>query len=125
MSKDGKPDPEYVKARRVLLDALASLSPHADALDVLRLLQGIGTRELAEPLQRLLAHEVSGEVTRQALDLLLRLVGAEDATGVEMAVRATEGLEEPATLRPSCTVLAAELLKAVRGGGISTDPEGP
>lgn len=68
-----------------------------DALDVLRLLQGIGTRELAESLQRLLVHEDSGEVTRQALDLLLRLFGAEDATGVEMAVRATEGLEEPAT----------------------------
>lgn len=28
----GKPDPEYVKARRVLLDALVSLAPHAEAL---------------------------------------------------------------------------------------------
>ncbi len=30
----GKPDPEYVKARRVLLDALVSLTPHAGALVV-------------------------------------------------------------------------------------------
>lgn len=30
----GKPDPEYVKARRVLLDALVSLAPHAEALVV-------------------------------------------------------------------------------------------
>jgi hypothetical protein len=96
-----------------------------DALDVLRLLQGIGTQELADSLQRLLAQEVSGEVTRQALDLLLRLFGAEDGTGVEMAVRATEGLEDPATIRSSCTVLAAELLEAVRGGVVSRDPEDP
>jgi hypothetical protein len=28
----GKPDPEYVKARRVLLDALAALAPHSEAV---------------------------------------------------------------------------------------------
>ena len=28
----GKPDPEYVKARRILLDALVALSSHSDAL---------------------------------------------------------------------------------------------
>ena len=28
----GKPDREYVEARRVLLDALVSLAPHAEAL---------------------------------------------------------------------------------------------
>jgi len=95
-----------------------------DALDVLRLLQGIGTRELADSLQRLLAHEVSGEVTRQALDLLLRLFGAGAATGVEMAVRATEGLDEAATIRLSCAVLAADLLRAVRSSVILPDPEG-
>ena len=96
-----------------------------DALDVLRLLQGIGTQELADSLQALLAQEVSGEVTRQALDLLLRLFGAEDGTGVEMVVRATEGLDDPAIIRPSCTVLVADLLEAVRGGVGSVDPEDP
>jgi hypothetical protein len=32
MSVAGTPDPEYVKARRVLLDALESLAPHGGAL---------------------------------------------------------------------------------------------
>ena len=206
----GKPDPEYVKARRVLMDALAALSPHSDALvlvgaqaiylrvggselavapyttdgdlvihpgelldsplleqalddgrcftvrvagpaallvsklhkiadregrpdrlgdkdalDILRLLQGTKARELAGSLHRLLASEVSGDVTRQALGLLQRLFGIEDAPGVEMAVRATEGLEEAAVIRLSCTMLAAELLEATGSDATSTDPKGP
>lgn len=32
MSEAGTPDPEYVKARRVLLDALEALAPHGGAL---------------------------------------------------------------------------------------------
>ena len=85
-----------------------------DALDVLRLLQGTEARELAGSLQRLLASEISGDVTRQALGFLQRLFGVEDALGVAMAVRATEGLEEAATIRLACTMLASELLEAMR-----------
>ena len=85
-----------------------------DALDVLRLLQGTEAGELAGSLQRLLASEISGDVTRQALGFLQRLFGVEDAPGVAMAVRATEGLEEAATIRLACTMLASELLEAMR-----------
>jgi hypothetical protein len=93
-----------------------------DALDVLRLLQGTGVRDLAASLRRLLNFEVSSEVTRQALDLLQRLFGEENAPGVEMTVRATEGLEEPATIRASCTLLAIELIDVV-GRTPGSEPE--
>ena len=81
-----------------------------DALDVLRLLRGIDTAALAESIRRLLDHDLSRKVTREALDLLRRLFGAVDAKGVEMVVRATEGLENPATIRGSCVALASDLL---------------
>jgi hypothetical protein len=87
-----------------------------DALDVLRLLRGIDTAPFAESIRRLQDHDVSRAVTRQALDLLRRLFGTPDAKGVEMVVRATEGLEDPATIRASCVVLASELLSAAAPG---------
>jgi hypothetical protein len=93
-----------------------------DALDVLRLLQGTGVRELAGSLRRLLDSQVSSEVTLQALNLLQRLFGEEDATGVEMTVRASEGLEDPATIRVSCTALATELIRVV-GRAPGSEPE--
>jgi hypothetical protein len=90
-----------------------------DALDVLRLLQGVSTTELAQSIRRHLTHETSRKVTEEALQLLYRLFGAADATGVNMVVRATEGLEEPETIRGSCVVLASELIEAI-GGGLRT-----
>jgi len=96
-----------------------------DALDVLRLLQAIATQDLADSIRRLIAHELSREVTREALDLLRRLFGAADATGVEMVVRATEGLEDPVTIQGSCVVLASELLEAIGGGVASAAPTRP
>lgn len=93
-----------------------------DALDVLRLLQGTAARDLAGSLRRLLDSGVSSEVTLQALNLLQRLFGEEDAAGVEMTVRASEGLEDPATIRVSCTALATELIRVV-GRAPGSEPE--
>ena len=131
----GKPDREYVEARRVLLDALVSLAPHVllvsklhkigeredqpdrladkDALDIFRLLRGIDTASLVKSIRRLEDQDVSRAVTGEALELLLHLFGAPGAKGVEMVVRATEGLEDPATIRASCVALASELLEAI------------
>lgn len=86
-----------------------------DALDILRLLRGIGTATLADSMRGLLEHELSREVSGEALDLLRRLLAVPGATGVEMAVRATEGLEDPATIRGSCVALASDLLEAIGG----------
>lgn len=92
-----------------------------DALDVLRLLRGVSAAALASRLSRLLEDPVSGPVTREAVELLERFFGAEGRTGVEMAVRATEGLEDPATIRGSCVALASDLIEAIGGGIISPD----
>lgn len=86
-----------------------------DALDILRLLRGIGTDQLAQSVRRLLGHDLSRAVTGEGLDLLRRLFGAADAKGVEMAVRATEGLEDPAAIRGSCVALTSDLQEAIGG----------
>lgn len=86
-----------------------------DALDILRLLRGIGTATLADSMRSLLEHELSREVSGEALVLLRRLLAVPGASGVEMVVRATEGLEDPATIRGSCMALASGLLEAIGG----------
>lgn len=90
-----------------------------DALDVFRLLQGVSTQDLAASMERLLANKISAQVTHQSLELLRQLFGRQDGAGAEMVVRATEGLEDPATIRASCQVLASELLAAL-GGGVNS-----
>ncbi len=81
-----------------------------DAHDVLRVLRAIPTADLAASLRRLLSDPLSSKVTSEALDLLRRLFGTPDAAGSVMAARATEGLEDPATITASCAVLASELV---------------
>lgn len=144
----GKPDPEYVKARRVLLDALVSLAPHEAALVLVgaqAIYLHVGPGDLAvapyttdgdlviQPMG-LADSPLLGDALRQAgfvatgqpgiwtrddveLDLLVpEAVGGTGRRGarlVEMAVRATEGLEDPATIRGSCVVLASDLLEAI------------
>jgi hypothetical protein len=81
-----------------------------DALDIFRLLQAVGSREFANSLQRLLADDLSRAVTAEALHLLRRLFGAPAGPGVVMAVRATEGLEDPDRIRSACVALATDLL---------------
>jgi hypothetical protein len=107
-----------IAERQNQLDRLAD----KDALDVLRLLQGVSSQDLARSLRRLLASEISADVTRQALDLVQSLFGAVDGTGTEMVVRATEGLEDPATMQVSCRVLVTELLAAL-GDMADSDPK--
>jgi hypothetical protein len=84
-----------------------------DALDVSRLLQAVGTRELAGSIRRLLNAGVSRAVTEEAIDLLRRQFGTLDGPGAAMAARATEGLEDPDRIRASCVALSTDLLNEV------------
>ena len=61
-------------------------------------------------------------MTKHALELLRSLFGTKDGAGNEMVVRATEGLENPDTMRASCRVLATELLAAL-GDTANSGPE--
>jgi hypothetical protein len=85
-----------------------------DGLDVLRLLRGVESRRLADGLIRLRQESVSATVTGEAITLLSDLFGSPDAVGTQMAVRATERLEDSRVIAESCTALTRELLSLVR-----------
>jgi len=85
-----------------------------DGLDVLRLLRGIDSRRFADGLSRLRRESVSAEVTGEAITLLADLFGSARALGTQMAVRATERLEDPTVIGESCAALTRELLSLVR-----------
>jgi hypothetical protein len=86
-----------------------------DALDVLRLLRGTESEDLAERVHRLQTDDRSGTVTTRALELLTTLFGRRSAEGVKMATRATESLADPAEIATSCELLTTDLLRLLRG----------
>lgn len=84
-----------------------------DALDVLRLLRGTETEQLAGRLVKLLADSVAGEVTREALSQLEPLFGTANSTGCEMAARAAWPVVPEAEVKESCVALVGDLLAAL------------
>jgi hypothetical protein len=87
-----------------------------DGIDVLRILQGGDLSTLGTTLANLEAHPIAGAVTTEARDLLRRLFGTPIAHGAAMAVRASVGVTESATIAAACTALASELLVAWEEG---------
>lgn len=85
-----------------------------DALDVYRLLRGLPVEAFEIGIARLLEHELAREVTDAALDHLEVLFWQPGAEGLEMAARAVEGLEDPASITAALSALADELLVAIR-----------
>ncbi|HUB09213.1 MAG TPA: hypothetical protein VMB50_19560 [Myxococcales bacterium] len=83
-----------------------------DGLDVLRLLRFADTTYLAGTLERLAAHPIAGEATRQVHPLLQDLFGDRTSLGTQMAVRASAGLEDGDAIALSCETLARRLLAA-------------
>ena len=98
-----------IHERRDLPDRLSD----KDALDVLRLLRAVDSREIAERMLRIEADDRANAVFASAFDLLPDLFGTPASLGCEMAVRATAGLEDPAEIAASLTALAAELIEAI------------
>jgi hypothetical protein len=86
-----------------------------DALDVLRILRAVPSEVLTETLDRLRHDDLAGTVTREALDYLRTLFGSRTGLGTEMAMRATERLEDPVTIAVSCEALATDLLQEFAG----------
>ena len=84
-----------------------------DALDILRLLQATATPDLAHALGGLLDHELTGEVTREAVAALAALFGSPDGPGAQMAARAAGALSPAGEIAQSCAVLATDLLAAL------------
>lgn len=84
-----------------------------DALDVLRLLRGVETDDLATRLGRLRASDLGSAVTNETFELLPVLFDGPNAEGVQMAVRAAGEGEDPATIADSLVALVAELHRAI------------
>ncbi len=85
-----------------------------DALDVLRILRHASIDNLGQTLGRLAQDPVAGEVTRASRPFLVELFADRGATGALMAIRASGGLDDAATIALSCEVLAKELGRAWR-----------
>lgn len=83
-----------------------------DGLDVLRILRGADLEQVAETLVDLEQHEVAGAVTEEARAYLQRLFASRTGHGAVLAVRASAGLEDAATIAASCEALAKSLLAA-------------
>ena len=88
-------------------------STDKDALDVLRLLRGTATDDLAGRMQQLLRDDNARPVAEEALDLLASQFADRAGEGIEMAVRAVGALGDPAEISASCEVLSGDLLRAM------------
>ena len=83
-----------------------------DALDVLRLLRGTTTDDLAGRMHRLLSNDNARPVAEEALGLLRSQFAHRAGEGIEMATRAVGALGSPAEIAASCEVLTGDLLRA-------------
>lgn len=82
-----------------------------DAHDVYRLFVATSTPELASTFRRLLADELSREVTLRTLEFLEELfANSPEALGSTMAGRAEEGVGQPDVVAASVSALAHDLL---------------
>ena len=84
-----------------------------DALDVVRILQGIETETLVERIALLRGDGRSRAVTERAIELLGELFGTRGSEGSVMAARATRPLMDEDQVRLTCELLAGELLAAI------------
>lgn len=85
-----------------------------DAHDIYRLLRAIDTDVLVSATVRLMNEDVSGEVTRDALDHLADLFArGADAPGSAMAGAAEELVGDPGGVSESIALLAQDLLDAL------------
>lgn len=86
-----------------------------DAHDAYRILVKYTTEELRTTFGALLENELSGEVTRQALDYLDELFAqGPEATGAGMAGRAEEGVGNPEEVAVAVSILASDLVASLR-----------
>jgi hypothetical protein len=84
-----------------------------DALDVLRLLRGTTTADLADRYRRLQATVPAAAVADHALDLLRAQFVDRRGIGVEMARRAVGDLADVDEIGASCVALAGDLVAAL------------
>lgn len=92
----------------------SSRASDKDALDVLRLLQGVSTEDLARRLTAILGDGRSAATGARALALFAELFGHRGSEGAVMAARAALPVMEADEVRLTCEALAGDLLAAMR-----------
>lgn len=85
-----------------------------DALDVLRLLRGTQTDDLALRYAKLLDDGRSADAAKAARTLIEAQFGKRSGIGVEMAIRSAGALADPEEIAASCEALATDLLSALK-----------
>ncbi|MCK5800844.1 MAG: hypothetical protein KAI47_26835 [Deltaproteobacteria bacterium] len=90
-----------------------SRSSDKDALDILRILQGVETGVLTGSLQRILNDERSQATGERALVLFTDLFGTRGSEGAVMAARATRPLMDETEVRLRSELLAQDLIAAL------------
>lgn len=89
-----------------------SRQDNKDAHDIYRLLRAVETQDFIPAIERLLSHDMSGEVTRQALEQLdLLFAQGAHAPGSRMAGLAEEIVGNPEAVAESVALLAQDLLQ--------------
>lgn len=90
-----------------------------DAHDLYRILVSTPTADLADSFRRLLADELAGAATAEAMEMVRALFAAgPHATGSEMAGRAEAGVGEPETVALQTSILASDLIRALEANGV-------
>ncbi len=85
-----------------------------DALDVVRLLRGTETDDLATRYEKLLADTRSADVAKAGRDLFATQFSKRANPGVQMAIRSAGVLADPEELAASCEALSSDLLAALK-----------
>lgn len=85
-----------------------------DALDVLRLLRGTETADLAVRYERLLSDPRSADAARTGQAFLEAQFSARTGIGIEMAIRSAGPLSDPDEIAASCSALTRDLLTALQ-----------
>lgn len=80
-----------------------------DALDALRLLRTISTREISRGIRGLLAESVSSSTTEEALIAGSVLFGRPDGVGVQLVRQAVQDLDDPDVITASLVALWRDL----------------
>jgi hypothetical protein len=102
------------KLHKIQDRAATARTSDKDALDVLRLLRGTTTEELAGRFYSLLADPRSSETSMVAAELLQQQFSKRGGVGIEMTVRAIGALGDPEEISASCEALASDLLRVLR-----------
>ena len=80
-----------------------------DAFDVFRLLRATDRQELAMETQVLLDHDLSRDVTAEAMSFFGDLFGTVTATGAQMIVRSVKSLEDSDVITATAVALSPDL----------------